>query len=198
MQTTARAGSSAEDTRARILAAAKAIYEQNGTRGTTTREVAERAGVNEATLFRHFGNKHALLVAMRESACPLAFFESVLASLSGDLRSNLRTIAQSMVELMHARRALMCISLAEDAQAANVAQESVPEWRGPMEIMQRLESFLAEQIRNGHIHGDAHRLAAYFMGMCFSYVIARKIWDSYSIKAADLDCLVDIFLNGVK
>lgn len=198
MQTTSRPGSSAEDTRARILAAAKAIYEQNGTRGTTTREVAERAGVNEATLFRHFGNKHALLVAMRESACPLAVFKSVLASLSGDLRSNLRAIAQSMVEFMHARRALMCISLAEDAQAANVPQESVPEWRGPMEIMQRLESFLAEQIRLGHIRGDAHRLAAYFMGMCFSYVIARKIWDSYSIKEADLDCLVDIFLNGVK
>jgi AcrR family transcriptional regulator len=195
MQTTARPGSSAEETRARILAAAKAIYEQNGTRGTTTREVAERAGVNEATLFRHFGNKHALLQAMRETACPLAVFESVLASLSGDLASNLRAIARSMVETMHSQRALMCISLAEDAQAESV---SIPEWRGPMEIMQRLESFLAEQIRLGEIRGDAHRLAAYFMGMCFSYVIARKIWDSYSIKEADLECMVDIFLNGVK
>jgi AcrR family transcriptional regulator len=193
MQTTARPGSSAEDTRARIIAAAKAIYEQNGTRGTTTREVAERAGVNEATLFRHFGNKHALLQAMRESACPLAVFESVLASLSGELPMDLRTIARSMVETMHAQRALMCISLAEDAHA-----ESVPEWRGPMQIMQRLENFLEAQIHSGHIRGDAHRLAAYFMGMCFSYVIARKIWDSYSIKEADLDCMVDIFLNGVK
>jgi AcrR family transcriptional regulator len=199
MQTTARPGSSAEETRARILAAAKAIYEQNGTRGTTTREVAERAGVNEATLFRHFGNKHALLVAMRESACPLAVFESVLATLSGDLAGNLRTIAGSMIEFMHARRALMCISLAEDAQG-DIQEDtgSVPEWRGPMEIMRRLESFFAEQIGQGEIRGDAHRLAAYFMGMCFSYVIARKIWDSYSIKEADLDCLVDIFLNGVK
>ena len=192
MQTSARPGSSAEETRARIIAAAKAIYEQNGTRGTTTREVAERAGVNEATLFRHFGNKQALLVAMRETACPLAFFESVLASLGDDLATNLRTIARSMIETMHAQRALMCISLAEDAHA-----ESVPEWRGPMEIMQRLEAFLAEQIRLGHIHGEAPRLAAYFMGMCFSYVIARKIWDSYVVKPADLDSMVDIFLNGV-
>jgi AcrR family transcriptional regulator len=198
MQTTARPGSPAEDTRTRILAAAKAIYEQNGTRGTTTREVAERAGVNEATLFRHFGNKHALLVAMRETACPLAVFESVLASLNGSLADNLRTIARSMLETMHSRRALMCISLAEDAQAERDTQAaSVPEWRGPLEIMQRLERFLAEQIRLGHIRGDAHRLAAYFMGMCFSYIIARKIWDSYSIKEADLDCMVDIFLNGV-
>jgi AcrR family transcriptional regulator len=193
MQTSARPGSSSEDTRARIIAAAKAIYEQNGTRGTTTREVAERAGVNEATLFRHFGNKHALLQAMRETACPLAVFESVLASLGGDLRSDLRTIATSMVETMHRQRAMMCISLAEDAYA-----ESVPEWRGPLEIMQRLEGFLAEQISLGHIRGDAHRLAAYFMGMCFSYVVARKIWDSYVVKPADLDYMVDVFLNGVK
>ena len=50
-----------EETRNRILAAARAVYEHNGTRGTTTREVAERAGVNEATLFRHFGSKAALL-----------------------------------------------------------------------------------------------------------------------------------------
>ena len=58
-----------EETRARILAAAREIFERNGTRGTTTREVAERAGVNEATLFRHFGSKRALLDAMREQAC---------------------------------------------------------------------------------------------------------------------------------
>ena len=88
MQISARTGSSSEESRARILTAAKAIYEQNGTRGTTTREVAERAGVNEATLFRHFGNKQALLAAMREGACPVAVFESVLASLTGDLPSS--------------------------------------------------------------------------------------------------------------
>jgi len=192
MQTSARPGSSSEETRARIIAAAQRIYEQNGTRGTTTREVAERAGVNEATLFRHFGNKQALLHAMREGACPLVVFESVLASLTGDLRADLRTIATSMVERMHAQRAMLCISLAEDAHG-----ESVPEWRGPMEIMQRMEGYFAAQIAQGNVRGEAHRLAAYFMGMCFSYVIARKVWDSYAIKPGDLECMVDIFLNGV-
>jgi AcrR family transcriptional regulator len=193
MQASARSGSSAEETRARIIAAAKAIYEQNGTRGTTTREVAERAGVNEATLFRHFGNKHALLIAMREGACSLAVFESVLASLTGELRSDLRAIAKLLVERMHDQRAMMCISLAEDAQAG-----SEPEWRGPMQLMVRLERFFAEQIELGHMRGEANRLSAFFMGMCFSYVVARKVWDSYVIKPDDLDYIVDIFLNGVK
>lgn len=193
MQASVRPSSSSEETRARIIAAAKAIYEQNGTRGTTTREVAERAGVNEATVFRHFGNKHALLVAMREEACGLAVIESVLASLSGDLANDLRSIAMAMVTMMHGQRGMMCISLAEEASA-----ESVPEWRGPLVIKQRLEGYLAEQIGRGRIRGDASRLAAFFLGMCFSYVIGRKLWDSYVVKPDDVDSLVDIFLNGVK
>jgi AcrR family transcriptional regulator len=47
--------------RDRILAAAARVYEEVGFRGTTTRRVAIEAGVNEITLFRHFGSKSALL-----------------------------------------------------------------------------------------------------------------------------------------
>jgi AcrR family transcriptional regulator len=196
MQISARPGSSTEETRARIIAAAKEIYEQNGTRGTTTRLVAERAGVNEATLFRHFGSKQALLLAMREGACPLAVFECVLASLSGDLREDLRTIARLLVERMHAQRAMMCISLAEDAR--DDVSGSGPEWRGPIELLQRFDAYFASLIEQGRVHGDSARLAAFFMGMCFSYVLARKIWNSHVPKSDDLDLMVDIFLNGVK
>jgi AcrR family transcriptional regulator len=49
------------DVRERILEAAAAIYGTSGFRGTTTRRVAAEAGVNEVTLFRHFGSKEALL-----------------------------------------------------------------------------------------------------------------------------------------
>ena len=47
--------------RDRILAAAARVYQEVGFRGTTTRRVAIEAGVNEITLFRHFGSKSALL-----------------------------------------------------------------------------------------------------------------------------------------
>jgi AcrR family transcriptional regulator len=193
MQTSSRFSSSSEETRARILAAAKIIYEQNGTRGTTTRVVAERAGVNEATVFRHFGNKHALLQAMRENACPIVIFEGVLASLTGDMRSDLRAIALSLAQRMHDQRAMLCISLAEEVHA-----DPDPEWRGPIQILSRLEGYFAEQIRLGRVRGESKRMAAFFLGMCFSYVVARKLWDSYVINVSDIDGLVDIFLNGVK
>jgi AcrR family transcriptional regulator len=50
-------------TRSRILAAAAHVFAQHGAAGATTRRIAERAEVNEVTLFRLFGSKEALLDA---------------------------------------------------------------------------------------------------------------------------------------
>ncbi len=88
-----------EETRARILAATREIFERNGTRGTTTREVAERAGVNEATLFRHFGSKAALIGAMREDSCAIETLRSVIGELNGtDIGADIKTIAHAAVQ----------------------------------------------------------------------------------------------------
>lgn len=37
------------------------VFEESGSRGATTRRIAAEAGVNEISLFRHFGSKSALL-----------------------------------------------------------------------------------------------------------------------------------------
>lgn len=52
---------SESDTHARILEAAIEQFRVSGFKGAGTRAIAERAGVNEVTLFRHFGSKLALL-----------------------------------------------------------------------------------------------------------------------------------------
>jgi AcrR family transcriptional regulator len=43
------------------MEAALRVFEEAGSRGATTRRIAAEAGVNEITLFRHFGSKGALL-----------------------------------------------------------------------------------------------------------------------------------------
>jgi AcrR family transcriptional regulator len=45
-----------------IRAAAEQLFNERGYEQTTTKEVAERAGVGEATLFRYVTNKHELLL----------------------------------------------------------------------------------------------------------------------------------------
>jgi AcrR family transcriptional regulator len=49
------------DRRHEILNAAAEVFAQHGFRGSTTRRIADAAGVNEITIFRQFGSKEALL-----------------------------------------------------------------------------------------------------------------------------------------
>ena len=55
-------------TRQRIIQAALELFASQGVTETTTRQIADLAEVNEVTLFRHFGNKHGLLLAVIEDA----------------------------------------------------------------------------------------------------------------------------------
>jgi AcrR family transcriptional regulator len=56
---------SGEERRESILRAVRQVFAENGFRGTTTRALAEAAGVSEALLFQHFPNKEALFAAMQ-------------------------------------------------------------------------------------------------------------------------------------
>jgi AcrR family transcriptional regulator len=54
-------------TEARIIEAAVQLFAQHGFKGTSTRDIAELANVNEATLFRHFAKKADLFWAAADS-----------------------------------------------------------------------------------------------------------------------------------
>jgi AcrR family transcriptional regulator len=60
---------SAEQRRAAIIKAVRRVFAEKGFHGTTTRELANSAGVSEALLFKHFPNKEALFSAMQVSCC---------------------------------------------------------------------------------------------------------------------------------
>lgn len=194
-----RSHAGVEDTRTRILAATREVFERNGTRGTTTREIAERAGVNEATLFRHFGSKAALIGAMREEACGLAAFRNLLTGLDGsDMASDIRMVARLAVRQMETQRALMCIAIAEDAADEAARGLDEPEWRGPRSILSLLTEYFAGRHSDGLILGSPPVLARILMGMMFQLVVARKLWGNDPVDPSLIDATVDVFLNGVQ
>lgn len=55
---------SAHPTRQHLIDTAKDLFVRQGITQTTTRQIADTAGVNEVTLFRHFGTKQGLLLAV--------------------------------------------------------------------------------------------------------------------------------------
>ena len=61
-----------KSTKARLIEAALDLFAERGVTETTTKAVAERARVNEVTLFRNFGNKYRLLLAVLEDSAVFA------------------------------------------------------------------------------------------------------------------------------
>ncbi len=61
---------SCDERRAAIIKAVRRLFADKGFHGTTTRKLAEAAGVSEALLFKHFPNKEALYSAMLLACCP--------------------------------------------------------------------------------------------------------------------------------
>jgi AcrR family transcriptional regulator len=60
---------SSEARRSAIIKAVRHVFAENGFHGTTTRALAQAAGVSEALLFKHFPNKEALFSAMLTACC---------------------------------------------------------------------------------------------------------------------------------
>jgi AcrR family transcriptional regulator len=75
---------SAGDRRQQILEVATDLFARQGFNGTTTRQIAQRAAVNEAIIFRHFPTKDDLYWAVIENQCQIrggrAKLEELLAS----------------------------------------------------------------------------------------------------------------------
>ncbi len=57
------------DRRSRLLRAATTLFADRGFQGATTREIAARAGINEALIFRDFPRKEDLYWAVLEEKC---------------------------------------------------------------------------------------------------------------------------------
>lgn len=186
---------SPEETRNRILFATRQLFAKHGRRGTTTREIADLAGVNEATLFRHFGSKDAIIDACAEHYCGTVELQEVLGSLNGDLAGDLQRIGLALAERMDAVRDLILRSLVEEETVVTDAA-----WRTPVAIRTIVGEFMAKRVASGELEGDPILLARFFMGMVFSQVIGRKKFpDDQRLTPSEwIEFQVNVFLNGTR
>jgi AcrR family transcriptional regulator len=190
---------SPEETRERIIVAAREVIRTKGKRGATTREIADVAGVNEATLFRHFGNKEALILAVAKHTCPDLEIREFISSLSGPVETDLLAIATRMDGHMVSMIDMIRWSLVEtDYENSVFARET---WRPQLAIRSVIQDYMQRAVADGSISGDPTELASVFMGMIFSRVVAREKYpDSriFSDSEYGISYIVNVFLNGVR
>ncbi len=197
-----RRSASPEETRERILLAARDVMSRKGRRGATTREIADVAGVNEATLFRHFGNKDGLMAAIAQRFCAVFELQSLMDRLSGNLEDDMFEIGKTLMQSMNALRDMIAWSLVEnDPETPFQVRIGDEVWRVPEAIHKVILDYMAGRIASGELHGDAPLLARLLMNIIFAHVMSRRKFPDaqiYDDADAALRFYIDVFLNGVR
>lgn len=191
----------ADDSRTRLVDAARELFAERGYAATTTRAIADRAGVNEVTLFRRFGSKAALLHALVDdiSATVAGLTRETPAPASwtaGAVRTWLRTLVE--LEIASAERTgtlalRLAIEAAWDPEVAEaVGHGTSTNLRG---LTERLAECQAHSVLRADV--DADLLAESFFALTSNLVMSRSLLGTRPSVTADLaDQLTELFWSA--
>jgi AcrR family transcriptional regulator len=189
-----------DETRERIVQGAAQVFAQKGYEGATTRAIAQAAGVNEVTLFRHFGSKKNIFMAVIERFSALPGLEATMQDqLTGDYHQDLTKLGSHFLETMLKRRKAILMSLC--------TAEHLPEIRDvvaqtPTQQQQMLSGYIQQQIARGVVRDlPSPELAAkMFFGMLFEFAISQPLLAGTPMEHIQPEevvaQVVDIFVRG--
>ena len=198
-ETVTQALSGSEQTRERIIQAAYTVFGNKGYAAATTRAIAAEAGVNEVTLFRHFGSKKNLFKEMVDAFYDFAGLGSIPQRFfTGDLRQDLNMIGSRIVEVLKERKQIYRLLLSEVEAESEVRETMVTL---PRRVRELLAQYFKTQISQGTMRPVHPVIAAQaYMGMFMAFVTYDTIFGESPIpNVSDEEVVaqfVDIFVAG--
>ena len=182
------------DTRDRLLEVTARLFAEAGYLGTTTRRVAQEAGVNEVTLFRHFGSKDALIrealaaVARRSRPKLSADVEDPV----GELHRWTLAIFYYYYEHRQLIRRLMGEMVERQDLASAVCEDSSQEFL-------QLVGFFAALRARGLLRADVQDEAAagILLNALLTNALWRDVWPDVPNPEQNVRAFVELVLRGV-
>lgn len=174
----------------RITAAAAELILQHGFEGTTMDDVAARAGVGKATVYRRWPSKEDLAVAAVETLYAEEFPEPDTGSVVSDLRGSYLTILTFLNTVQGA--AFMRLCIAESVRDERIAAL----YRSSLERREMASRATFERgIRRGEVRPDIDiDTAVQWLG---GLLALRAITQRPMPTVDDVDALVSFTLRGV-
>lgn len=161
-----------EDTRDRIIKAAIDLVDEKGYKGATTRAIAERAEVNEVTLFRQFGNKQGILDAAIEKYSYFDTIDNIMNhDIKWDLEADLQMLSRRYQEIVSSKRKIILISLREEGRFPEL-DEAIAKL--PTAYRNTIADYFKEMIKKGKMAPiDADVAATNFLLINFGYFFLK-------------------------
>ncbi len=123
---------SADDTRGRILEAAAPLFAAEGFAGTSTRAIAQAAGVNIATLAYHFGDKQGLYAALVDRVYARLLEVQIAGTDEPDRRARLRALVKGLYAFARAHRVEVRVLLRHVLENRRLPEAVSQRWLGPL------------------------------------------------------------------
>src|ERR1044071_9913652 len=195
-----------EERRLQILAVAVRLFFQKGFRGTTTKEMAQAAGVSEAMGFRHFATKEELYAAILDhKASSGDRFEPEEMAADGIQRKDDRAVFESLAlgALNHHekdpefQRLLLHSALEKHELAEMFFNEYV------RRVYEFLGAYIRERQREGaFVEVDPAIVVRCFISMVMHQSLNNNLWDPGRrllnlTNESAAKHFTDILLNGI-
>lgn len=185
-------------TNQQILEAAREIFLQQGF-GASTIEIAQRAGISEASIFKRFSTKEELFFAsMGIPEKPLWMQELESLSGKGDVKENLIQVCLDILEfyreIMPRLMMLQTRGKALPSMAIKLESKSIRD-------VKVLTAFLEQEIEQERLRsGDPKTMALILLGSLMNYVFREQINPERAITTAApifVQGLVEILWQGI-
>lgn len=195
---------SSTDRRRQIMQVAENLFALQGYEGTTTRQIAERAGVSEAIIFRHFSRKENLYWAIIDYKCQMARKPGTLSTAldsSDDDREIFTSIAEQILrrntEDSTLSRLLLFSALENHRLSGRFFRTYVAE------NYELLAKHIRKRIREGKFRRVDSLLAARgFLGMIAYHFLIQELFGGKRYQRLDpkrvSKVMVDIWLRGMR
>jgi AcrR family transcriptional regulator len=188
--------------RAQILRVATELFARQGFNGTTTREIADRVGVEETILFRLFTSKRdlywAVIDAKTRSTSGREQLEAQLNS-NADERKMFVAIAEDILERNTKDSTLTRLLLFSGLEEHELSQRFFQTYIAT--YFDALARYIQRRIREGaYRRVDPLLSARSFLGTVFNYFLVQELFagrpHKFDIKKVS-ETLTDIWLNGM-
>jgi AcrR family transcriptional regulator len=199
---TAQVRVSAEDRRRQILERATELFARQGYQGTTTRQIAQRARVNEAIIFRHFPTKEDLYWAVLEHHCStrdgMGELDARLRSGAGDEEILSWIARQILGRDTVLLRLLMFSALEHHKLSARFFKAHVSQYHD------RLAEYIRQGIASKRFRSDLDPLLAAraFLGMVSNHFTVQELYGGKRFQVFDPEQVcreyTQIWLQGMR
>ena len=196
-----------EERRLQIVAVAVRLFSERGFRGTTTKEIAQAAGVSEAMVFRHFATKEELYAAILDhKACSSGgMFEPLEKAADAIHRKDDRAVFEGLAlgALQYHQgdpdfQRLLIHSALEKHELTQMFFDQFV-----LRVYEFLGAYIRERQKDGaFIEMDPVIVVRSFIGMVMNHSLNNNLWDpkrrllNISNESAAKH-FTDILLNGI-